>query len=287
MIRQGRRRHPQRLVRRRPLRQLRPDQLRGHEGRRHQHDADLGARAGALRHPRQRRRARLRRDRDPAGDAAEGPRGDGRAHAARPDGRAARHRQRLRLARLRPGELRPRHRALGRRRPRHRAPNGATQMARYARIVATGRYRPADRGHQRRPARALRGAASPSSSTRWRSRAASGRAGTRPRTGPRRTSRCRRRGRRSSAPGCRPEDIDLIILGTDSPDYITPGDVGRPAAQARREERRHVRRRLRLRVVPDRPSRRRRASSRRTRRSAPCSSSASTGCTSSPTRTTR
>ncbi len=44
----GGRRDPQRLFRGRPLRQLRTDQLRRHQGRRDQHDPDLGARAGAV-----------------------------------------------------------------------------------------------------------------------------------------------------------------------------------------------------------------------------------------------
>ena len=35
-------------------------------------------------------------------------------------------------------------------------------------------------------------------------------------------SLCLRPSSPSSAPGKKPEDVDLIILGTDSPDYITP-----------------------------------------------------------------
>ncbi len=52
--------------------------------------------------------------------------------------------------------------------------------------------------------------------------------------------------------GRRPEDVDLIILGTDSPDYITPATSVVLQHKLGREERGHLRRRLRLRVVSDR-----------------------------------
>ena len=128
--------------------------------------------------------------------------------------------ERLRLARLRPGGVRPRRRPLRRRRPRHRDVGGGA-MARIRAHRLDRAVRAADRGPQRRPEGALR-RSSPTSSTRWRRRAASGPASTRPRSGPPPTSRCPRRSRRSSGPACSPEDVDLIILGTDSPDYVTP-----------------------------------------------------------------
>ncbi len=65
-----RRRDAQRLVGGLPQRQLRPDQLRRHQGRRHRHDQDLGARAREVRHPGQRGGAGLRPHRDPQRDAA-------------------------------------------------------------------------------------------------------------------------------------------------------------------------------------------------------------------------
>ncbi len=82
MIRQAVRRHPHGIVDRRPVRQFRPDQLRRHQGGGHQHDAHLGARAGTLRHSRQRRRARIHRHRDGSRNAAEGAGRDGQSHAA-------------------------------------------------------------------------------------------------------------------------------------------------------------------------------------------------------------
>ena len=77
----GRGRRPERVVRRGPLRQLRPDELRRHEGGRHLLHADLGPRAREVRHSRERGRAGLRRDGDHQGDAREGHRGDGREDA--------------------------------------------------------------------------------------------------------------------------------------------------------------------------------------------------------------
>ena len=57
--------HPQRIVDRRHLRQLRPDQLRGDQVRRHRDGQDLGARTGPQGHPRQRDLSRIHRDADP------------------------------------------------------------------------------------------------------------------------------------------------------------------------------------------------------------------------------
>ncbi len=72
--RRDRRRDPQRLVGGVSQRQLRPDQLRGHQGRRHRDDQDLGARTGQVRDPGQRGGAGIRQDRDHQRDAAEGHR---------------------------------------------------------------------------------------------------------------------------------------------------------------------------------------------------------------------
>ena len=72
------------------------------------------------------------------------------------------------------------------------------------------------------------------------------------RIGPRRISRCARRSRRSSARGRLPEEVDLIILGTDSPDYITPATSVVLQAKLGAKNAGHVRRRLRLRFVSDR-----------------------------------
>ncbi len=74
MIAAGRRRDPLDLVGGRPVRQLRPDQLRRDQGGRHRHDQGLGARAREVRHPRQRGGARVHRHRDPRLDAGEGHR---------------------------------------------------------------------------------------------------------------------------------------------------------------------------------------------------------------------
>ncbi|MFO0671258.1 MAG: hypothetical protein U0235_16785 [Polyangiaceae bacterium] len=49
------------------------------------------------------------------------------------------------------------------------------------------------------------------------------------------------------------EDIDLIIVGTDSPDYITPATSVVVQNKLGAKEGGHLRRRLRVRVVPHRP----------------------------------
>ena len=61
----GRRRRAQRLVGGGALRELRPDELRGHEGRRRRDDPHLGPRAGQAQDPRERGGPRLRGHRDP------------------------------------------------------------------------------------------------------------------------------------------------------------------------------------------------------------------------------
>ena len=63
--------HPQCVVDRRHLRQLRPDQLRGDQVRRHRHGQDVGARAGPQGHPRQRHLPGLHRNADPLEDAGQ------------------------------------------------------------------------------------------------------------------------------------------------------------------------------------------------------------------------
>ncbi len=130
-------------------------------------------------------------------------------------------------------------------------------MARTARIVSTGRFLPPSARSQRRAAPPFRRTC-PSSWTRWRPAS-----GIRSRwyapedwaTSDVALPAARQALERA---GRRPEDVDLIVLGTDSPDYVTPAtsvvlqhklgatnagtfDVG-----------------LRLRVVPDRPRHRRR-----------------------------
>lgn len=52
--------------------------------------------------------------------------------------------------------------------------------------------------------------------------------------------------------GRKPEDVDLIILGTDSPDYITPATSVVLQHKLGAKKRRHLRRRLRLRFVSNR-----------------------------------
>ena len=69
--------HPERLVDRRPLRQLRPDQLRRDQVRRHRDGEDLGARARPQGHPRQRDLPGLHRDADPQDHAGQGHQDDG------------------------------------------------------------------------------------------------------------------------------------------------------------------------------------------------------------------
>ncbi len=70
--RAGPRRDPQRVQRRRHLRQLRPDQLRGQQVRRHRLRQDLVARARAQGYPLQRGRAGLHRDVDSDDDPRKG-----------------------------------------------------------------------------------------------------------------------------------------------------------------------------------------------------------------------
>ncbi len=146
--------------------------------------------------------------------------------------------RRLRLARFGRRELRPRHRALGRR--RHRHGNLRKPCTRKSRQPA------ATCPSARSPTTCFGSASSrssPSSSTRWRPPAASGRAGTRPRIGRRPTSRCaprrapsRRRGRSrrrsissSSAP-TRPTTSPRRLPSSSSTSSAPPGagtfDVG-------------------------------------------------------------
>ena len=171
-------------------------------------------------------------------------------HAARPDGRAGRHRERLRLARVRRGvassTARPCRSTAGWwSGPEPRTPPRAHRLDR--RVPA------GDRGLERRAPGALRRGRLPEFvdkmeavsgiRRRWYAPpdwATSDLALPRGATGARRGGEDARR-RRPHHPRHRLARLHHA------------GDVGRPAAQARREERRHVRRRLRLRVVPDVP----------------------------------
>ena len=58
-----------------------------------------------------------------------------------------------------------------------------------------------------------------------------------------------------AAPASRPRTSTSIIVGTDSPDYITPATSVVVQHKLGATQRRHVRRRLRVRVVPDRARR--------------------------------
>ena len=126
-LHQGRRRHharaelglhPQRVVDRRHLRQLRPDQLRRDQVRRHRHGQDLGARARPQGHPRQRDLPGLHRDADPRDDARQGHQDDGGQGADGPARPARGDRQHLRVARVRRSVLHQRRGDRGLRRRR-------------------------------------------------------------------------------------------------------------------------------------------------------------------------
>ncbi len=188
-------------------------------------------------------------DGDPALHAGEGAELDGRAHPHRPHGGAHRHRGGVRVARLRPGLLRARDRALRGRRARggdvgdgpprahrrHRPlPAGARDHERLSAGAAppVSRLRREDGGVERDP-EALVGARGLDD---LRRRAARGAAG--PRAGGK------------AAGGGRPRHPRHGLAGLHHPRHLRG-----PAAQARGAARRHLRRRLRLRLLPHRPRR--------------------------------
>ena len=57
------------------------------------------------------------------------------------------------------------------------------------------------------------------------------------------------------APALTPDDLDLIIVATDTPDYISPATASVVQAKLGRIARGHVRRQLRVRSLGDRPGR--------------------------------
>src|SRR5262249_20456839 len=127
-----RRRHRQRLERRRRPRQPGPDELLGVEGR--DHRLHEGARAGARRPrgARERRRAGLRRDAAHRRPPRAGARADAREYAARTPWPAGRHRRSGTLPLLGRGLVHHGRSPTGRRRPGNLSSNGRR------RVVITG-----------------------------------------------------------------------------------------------------------------------------------------------------
>ena len=169
----------------------------GHQVRRRRHDEGVGARAGQVRDPRQRRRPGLHRHRDPEGHAREGA--SRRWSAARRSAAWASPRTSPTPTSGSPPtrrQLRARHLPVRRRRRGHgdvdgrrRRPAEAVRRSggrrtasedrmSHAVITGTGRYLPETRGHATTScARSSR--TCPSSSTRWRRAPAIRRAGAR------------------------------------------------------------------------------------------------------------
>ncbi|SPA12353.1 hypothetical protein CBM2633_A110009 [Cupriavidus taiwanensis] len=129
--RAGQGRDPERFERGRPVRQFRPDQLRGQQVRRDRLHQDLGARARPQGRARQRGVPGLRQYRDPAERAGQGAgRHEGVVLAA-PAGRARRDRQHLRLPGQRRRQLRQRRGDRGQRRHVALSPAGGRTGVRY------------------------------------------------------------------------------------------------------------------------------------------------------------